>query len=124
MTDDKVTEAEKLAKMTKEEKDQYNMRKRERELADREAKLTRQELMATAKNTLADKKLPASLAEVLNYSDADSCNKSIELVEKTFQEAVEAAVQEKLKGDAPPKKASSDTNSLADQVANALKGNY
>lgn len=123
LTNDKLSEAEKLAKMTKEEKEQYNLKKREQELADREANITRQELMATAKNTLADKSIPAGLAEVLSYSDADSCNKSIETVEKAFREAVEAAVQDKLKGDAPPKKAPADA-SLSEQVANALKGNH
>ena len=39
--DDKLSEAEKLAKMTKEEKAEYKSRKRERELADREAAITR-----------------------------------------------------------------------------------
>lgn len=36
LTDDKLSEAEKLAKMTKEEKAQYLQTKREKELADRE----------------------------------------------------------------------------------------
>ena len=61
--------------------------------------------MAESKNTLAEKKLPVGLAEVLNYTDADSCNKSITAVEKAFQQAVEAAVNERLKGGKPPKKA-------------------
>lgn len=105
LTDDKVSEAEKLAKMTKEEKDQYLREKKEKELTDREADLTKRELMAEAKNTLAEKKLPVSLAEVLNYADADSCSKSIAAVEKAFREAVQAAVEERLKGGKPPKKA-------------------
>lgn len=105
MTDDRVSEAEKLAKMTKEEKDQYLRKKKEKELADREANITKRELMAEAKNTLTEKKLPAGLAEVLNYTDADSCKKSIETVEKAFQAAVQAAVEERLKGGRPPKKA-------------------
>ncbi len=82
LTDDKLSEAEKLAKMTKEEKADYLAKKHEKELADREAGITRRELMAEAKNTLAEKKLPVGLAEVLNYADADSCSKSIEAVEK------------------------------------------
>ena len=53
LADDKLSEAEKLAKMTKEEKAQYMQQKREKELADREAAITRKELMAEAKNTLA-----------------------------------------------------------------------
>ena len=105
MTDDKLSEAEKLAKMTKEEKAQYLQQKKEKELTDRENAITRKELMAEAKNTLAEKKLPVELSEVLNYADADSCNKSIVTVEKAFQRAVEAAVEERLKGGKPPKKA-------------------
>lgn len=105
MTDDKLSEAEKLAKMTKEEKAEYMHQKREKELSDREMAITRKELMAEAKNTLAEKKLPAGLAEVLNYTDADSCSKSISAVEKAFRAAVEAAVEERLKGGKPPKKA-------------------
>lgn len=105
MTDDQVSEAEKLAAMTKEEKAEYMRQKQEKDLATREANITKRELMAEAKNTLAEKNLPVSLAEVLNYTDADSCKQSIEAVEKAFQEAVQAAVEEKLKGGKPPKKA-------------------
>ena len=124
LTDDKLSEAEKLAKMTKEEKADYLQKKKEKELSDREAAITRKELMAEAKNTLAEKNLPAGLAEVLNYADAESCNKSIAAVEKTFQAAVEAAVQERLKGGTPPKKAP-ETNTqeaLEKQVYNAMMG--
>ena len=110
LMDDKLSEADKLAKMNKEEKAEYLRQKQEKELKDREAAITRRELMADAKNTLAEKKLPVGLAEVLNYGDADSCSKSIEAVEKAFQEAVQAAVEEKLKGGTPPKKAPQGTS--------------
>ena len=123
LTDDKLSEAEKLAKMTKEEKADYLQQKREKELADKEAAITRRELMAEAKNTLAEKKLPAGLAEVLNYADADSCSKSIVAVEKAFNEAVEAGVQERLKGSTPPKKAPGNKETeLAKQVEALMMG--
>lgn len=123
LTDDKLSEAEKLAKMTKEEKSQYLQQKKEKELADKEAAITRRELMAEAKNMLAEKKLPAGLAEVLNYTDAESCNKSMVAVEKAFQEAVQAAVEEKLKGGTPPKKAPSGSDDdLAKQVEALMMG--
>ena len=122
LTDDKLSEAEKLAKTTKEEKADYLQKKKEKELSDREAAITRKELMAEAKNTLAEKNLPAGLAEVLNYMDAESCNKSIAAVEKAFQAAVEAAVQERLKGGTPPKKApEGGNNDLETQIAEAMK---
>lgn len=124
LADDKLSEAEKLAKMTKEEKAQYMQQKREKELTDREAAITRKELMAEAKNTLASDGLPQELAEVLNYSDADTCKKSMEKVKKVFQRAVETAVEEKLKGGKPPKKASGGDaqKALEEQVYNIMMG--
>ena len=125
LADDRVSEAEKLAKMTATEKSQYLAQKREKELADREANITRRELQATAKNTLAEKKLPIELADVLVYTDAEACNKSIATVEKAFQAAVEAAVEDRLKGGNPPKKAPGDgQDDLEKQVAKALAGEF
>ena len=107
-----MTGYQKLAKMTKNEKQEYLNKKHEKELSDREAAITRRELMAEAKNTLAEKKLPVTLADVLVYTDADSCNKSIEAVEKAFTEAVAAAVEEKLKGGKPMKNGDSNVTEL------------
>ena len=117
MTDDKVSEAEKLARMTKDEKAEYMRKKQEKELAAREANVTRRELMAEAKNTLMEKELPVSLAEVLDYTDADSCSKSIAAMEKAFQEAVQAAVEERLKGGKPPKKAPEGSSVTKEQYS-------
>lgn len=123
LMDDKLSEAEKLAKMNKEEKSEYMRQKKEKELAEKEASITRRELMAEAKNALAEKDLPVSLAEVLNYTDAESCSKSMAAVEKAFQEAVEKRVQEKLKGGTPPKKApQEDGKDLEKQVENIMMG--
>lgn len=105
LMNDKASEAEKLAKMNKEEKAQYLYQKKEKELSDKEAAITRRELTAEAKVSLADKGLPVELAEVLNYTDADACKASIEAVEAAFQKAVEKSVEDRLKGGKPPKKA-------------------
>lgn len=117
LTDDKLSEAEKLARMTKEQKEQYLQQKKEKEISEREAAVTKKELMAEAKNALSEKKLPTSLAEVLDYSDADACSKSIEVVEKAFQSAVEAAVEERLKGGKPLKKAPGSASFTKEQVS-------
>lgn len=126
LTDDKLSEAERLAKMTKEEKEQYQRQKKEKELSDREAAITRKELMAEAKNTLASDGLPQELAEVLNYTDADSCKKSMEKVKTVFQKAVETAVEEKLKGGKPPKKApeTDPQKTQEQQVYNLMMGKF
>ena len=110
----KQTEAQKLAKMTKEQRADYETQKKEKELADREAQLVKRELMSTAKETLLQKGLPVELASALDYKDADACNKSIEAVGKVFEDAVQAKVEQRIKGGAPLKKAS-DNNSLTDE---------
>lgn len=121
LTDDRVSEAEKLAKMTNQEKTQYLQNKKEKELADREAQITRRELMATAKNTLTEKGIPLEMAEILNYADAESCNKSIAAVEKAFQASVEKAVGERLKGGDPPKNpGTGNEKTLEEQIRDAM----
>lgn len=121
--DEKATEAEKLAKMNEREKAQYLQQKREKEISDRESSITKRELMAEAKNTLTEKKLPLGLAEVLDYTDADKCNASIAAVESAFNEALEAAVQDRLKGSNPDKKApDKDDKDTAKQVENLMMG--
>lgn len=126
LTDDKLSEAERLAKMTEAEKKEYLQDKKEKDLAAREAEVTKKELMAEAKNTLASDGLPQELAEVLDYTDADACKKSMDTVKKAFQKAVEAAVEEKLKGGKPPKKATEtkDEDILKQQVYNAMMGKF
>ena len=101
--EDALTEAQKLAKMKDDEKKAYEDKKREVDYNKRMAELTARELKATAKETLVSEGLPVELAEVLNYQDADSCNKSIEAVKTAFQTAVSKAVNEKLKGKVTPK---------------------
>ena len=104
-TDEKVEEATKLAKMNAEEKAKYEREQRDKERADREAAITKRELTATAKETLADKGLPIELSAVLDYSNAEACNESIVAVEKAFMSAVNKAVEQRLKGSAPIEKA-------------------
>lgn len=94
-------EAEKLAKMKEDERIQYETQKKLAELEERERAIQARELKAEAYNILAEKGLPKELAEILNYNDAESCNSSIDAVEKAFQEAVEKAVNDKLRGNTP-----------------------
>ena len=101
--EDALTEAQKLAKMKDDEKAEYERQKREDDYNKRMAELTAKELKATAKDTLASEGLPLELAEVLNYTDADSCNKSIEAVKTAFQTAVSKAVNDRLKGKSTPR---------------------
>lgn len=103
--EEQQTEAQKLEKMSEKEKKKYQEEKRIKDLDDREAAITRREFTAQAKVQLADKGIPTELAEILILTDADSCKKSIETVEKAFQTAVQRAVEERIKGREPMKKA-------------------
>lgn len=98
---DLVTEAQKLARMTAEQKAEHERKQREEQLAQREAEITRRELTAQAKDTLAGKGLPIELAATLNYTDADACSVSLAAVEKAFAAAVSKAVDERLRQPAP-----------------------
>ena len=117
------TEAQKLAKMTADQKKEYLEQKRVSELEKREAELNKRELMTTAKETLISKNLPPELAIALDYKDADACNKSIDAVSKVFEDAVQKAVEDRIKGGKPFKKAS-DNNKLTDEelIYNTMMG--
>lgn len=124
LADEKISEAEKLSKMTELERKAYEQKKEAEKIQQRERDITRRELMAEAKNTLGDKKLPVSLADILDYSDAEKCNSSLAIVEKVFNEAVEAGVNEKLKGGPPPKDVppGNSAEELEKEIMNYMKG--
>jgi flagellar biosynthesis GTPase FlhF len=97
------TEAQKLAKMTADQKSEYEKQKHEDELTKREKDISARELKAQAYETLAEKGIPKELADILNYESADTCSTSIKSVEKAFQAAVEKAVNEKLRSKETPR---------------------
>lgn len=115
------TEAQKLAAMNEKQKAEYEQQKKLDELSKREKDINTRELKAQAYETLAEKNLPKELIATLNFESAETCNKSIESVEKAFQSAVEKAVNEKLRGGNPPKGGQSN-NSLQEQIAKAMRG--
>lgn len=120
LADQRVDEAKKLENMTKAEKEAYQAKKREADLDAREAAITKKELEAQAKLTLADKHIPQELSAILNYESADTCKESISAVEKAFKDAVEASVSERLKGGDPMKKAPQGSGTMLDEVNAAL----
>lgn len=115
--DEGRSEAEKLAKMTEDQRIEHERqraeqaaRDRETALATREAEITRRELRAAAIDTLAQKGLPRGLEAILNYADADACNASIDAVEKVFREAVQEGVNERLRASGVPLRSGSNND--------------
>lgn len=98
---EKVSEAQRLAKMTADQKAKYEQEQAEKRLADREAEITKRELKITAIDMLNDKNLPIELVDCLSYTDAESCNKSVKAIETAFQKAVTKAVDDRLRGTVP-----------------------
>ena len=102
-TDDKLSEAEKLAKMTKEEKAEYKTRKLEKELADLKRQNSLSEMSKTARKMLADEEIniPDEILAHLVSESAEDTKTAVEAFTKMYKDAVQAAVKDALKGNAP-----------------------
>ena len=121
--DKAVTEAQKLAKMSADERAEHERQELQKTLAQREAEITKRELRAEAKSQLSDKGLPVELAEVLPYTDAETTNTALEAVEKVFRLAVEKGVTERLKGNAPKvSQPAPHSDSIADEIIKSMYG--
>lgn len=104
------SEAEKLAKMNKEQKLEYQAQK---EKADKEkalAELNAYRLKEQATKIASEKGLDISLLTFFNFETvkAEEINSKIEEVSNAFNKAVEKAVNERLKEDTPIQKSGID----------------
>ena len=103
LTDDKLTEAEKLAKMTKEEKAEYKASKLQKELDDYKKKEALSDMSKTARKMLSDEEIniPDELLAHIVSEDAQETKASVESFIKLFKDTVNVAVKDALKGPAP-----------------------
>ena len=108
----KETEAKKLAKMNADEKQKYQLDQREQELANREQVLARKELTAEAKAMLSERGLPVELVAVVDLSNAEAVTESVASIQKTWEDAVQKGVSDRMKGSAPIKTAPQNNNEL------------
>lgn len=117
------SEAEKLAKMTADEKAQFELDKRIKELEDKEQSIALRELKAETLKTLSEKGLPADVLDLVLADNAENTLKKVETFKATFDKAVQAAVDERLKGKSPNLGTGTSIEEQArEQFANALKG--
>lgn len=110
------TENQRVAAMTAEERAGYELTRREAQLAEREKLLLRRELKAMALEKLAQRGLPADLAEALSYESEQDCLNGLDKLESAFRAAVQQAVDERLRGEAPSAgvNRSTDAESMSD----------
>lgn len=101
--DKKITEAERLSKMTAEEKAAERMKALEDKLKGYEEREAKSAMTKQARAILQDKNVNVSdeLLANLIAEDADATKASVESFLKLFNSAVEKAVKEALKGEAP-----------------------
>lgn len=104
-------EAEKLAKMSEREKQQALLDKREKALAEREAALEKANLLNETTKQLSSKNLPIEFADYLMAEDAENTFNRISEFESKWNAALEIAVNERLKGNAPAASANKATGS-------------
>jgi hypothetical protein len=109
----KENEAKKLAKMNADEKQKYQLDQREQELADREKAIARKELTAEAKAMLSERGLPVELVSVVDLSNAEAVTESVASIQKTWEDAVQKGVSERMKGSAPIKTAPQQSTGLS-----------
>ena len=103
LTDDKVSEAEKLAQMTNEEKANYRAKKAEDALEEMKRQNARSDMAKEARKMLADEDItiPDELVMNLVAEDADGTKAAVEAFSTMYKEAVQKAVKDALKGKAP-----------------------
>lgn len=90
LADEKVSEAEKLAKMTKDEKQAYEFKQLQAKLANYEAEKSRDALKAEALKIASEQAVPAVLIELLPFEKlkAEEVKTSVEAVKAVFDKAV------------------------------------
>lgn len=123
----KENEAKKLAKMNADEKQKYQLEQREQELANREQAIARKELTAEAKTMLSERGLPIELVGVVDLSNAETVTDSVASIQKSWEDAVQKGVSDRMKGSAPIKTAPQQSTGLSRaqffQMSHAEKAN-
>lgn len=108
-------EAERLARMSGEERMAHDFAQREAALNEREAKIVRRELRAEAARMLSERALPMELADALNYESAEQVNLSMDAAEKAFRQAVQQGVEDRMRASVPSIARSGKVSDLSDE---------
>ncbi|WAW15282.1 DUF4355 domain-containing protein [Peptostreptococcus equinus] len=99
--EEKISEAERLAKMTADERAKAEAEKKTQALIEENERYKKANLELQAKNNLKDQGLDESFSSFLLGVDAESTNDNIKNFKGAFDKAVEAEVNERLKGKSP-----------------------
>ena len=115
-------EKERLSKLSEDERKAAELENSRKELEAKEAELKKKELKLEMVKVLADRKIPVQFMDYLIAEDNESTLSRITAFEKEFKKAVEASVNEKLKGKAPTAGASAGGTAGASGGAGVTNG--
>lgn len=117
IADDRLSEAERLARMTKEQKAEFKAQKLEEELNQLKREKASAEMASEARRILADEgvTVPDEIVANLIADDADKTKDAVEQFSKAYKVAVQDAVKEALKG-TPPKSGTGTTTITKEQI--------
>jgi hypothetical protein len=94
-------EAERLARLSDEERQKENEKMFKEELSKREKEILKKEMKLEAINILAEKKLPVSFSDILIGDTAEETQHKIKAFEEAFRSEVSKEVDSRLKGSTP-----------------------
>ena len=94
-------EAERLAKLSEDERRKVELDNRQKELDAREQELHDKDLKLELVGVLSKRGIPVEFADYLMDEDSTKTLARVTTFEKAFKKAVEAGVNERLKGKAP-----------------------
>ena len=102
LSDEKLSEAEKLAKMTKDEKEEYLRQKERNEFEKEKAAFEREKLLVEVRKELQTQSLPLEFSESLvNISDAGKIKNAIAEIKKVWDAGIAEAIKDKARQDSP-----------------------
>lgn len=113
--EDEKSEAEKLAKMSADERAKAQFEKEKEKFESERAKFQRDQLELETVKELGKQGLDVEFSSFLMGENAESTNENIKLFKEKFDGAVEKAVQERLKGKTP-KTTDKDTTISVDKL--------
>ena len=111
-------EAEELAKLSEAEKQKKLFEKQVKEFEETKIAFENERLLHETSKQLAAKNLPMEFSNLLKGNDAETTFENIKMFESKFNEAVEKAVTERLRGSSPKVGTVSKTEISKEQFRN------
>ena len=102
-------EAEKLAKMSEQERQQALFEKQVKEFEETKRAFENEKLLNETTKQLASKNLPVEFADILKGKDAETTFENIKVFEEKFNNALEVAINNRLKRNIPQVQSGSST---------------